>query len=114
MITYVARKGLSGLSWSMFIQLLNACVARKSRIDRILAAHPCLKAEDARLILCYYYSKEWQLPDATIDEVRVSLENITLSLLDAETSAVEHFVDRIKLFNKLLNSLSLSQSQGFF
>lgn len=82
----------------------------KSRIDRILSAHPGIKAEDARLILCYYYSKEWQLPGATINEVRNTLENITLSLLDAETGVVEHFVDRIKSRNKLLNSLGCSQS----
>ena len=77
----------------------------KPRIERIMAAHPCIKVEDARLILCYYYSKEWQLPGATINEVRNTLENITLSLLDAETRVVEHFVDRIKSRNKLLNSL---------
>lgn len=83
---------------SLYVQLVDLKVMRQaeSRIDRILAAHPCVKAEDARLILCYYYSIEWQLPDATIKEVRNTLENITLSLVDAETEDVEHFIGRIK------------------
>ena len=83
---------------SLYFQLVDLRVMRQteSRIDRILAAHPCIRAEDARLILCYYYSIEWQLPDATIKEVRNTLENITLSLDDAETEDVEYFIDSIK------------------
>ena len=82
----------------MYVQLVDLKVMRQttSRIDRILAAHPCVKAEDARLILCYYYSMEWRLPDATIKEVRNTLENITLSLVDAKTQDVERFIDKIK------------------
>ena len=71
----------------------------ESRIDRITAAHPSLRVEDARLILRHYYENEWSLPGATLEEVRNTLEHITLSIVNAETIHVEFFIRKIKSLN---------------
>ena len=69
----------------------------KSRIDRILDVHPSIALNDVRLILCHYYKNEWSLPGTTTLDVQNSLEQITLSLIDADTKDLEQFICKLKV-----------------
>lgn len=66
------------------------------RINRIVEAHPDISIRDIALILQHYYNIEWSHPDMTLDQVQNTLDHVTMSLIDRDTSAVKRFVKMLR------------------
>ncbi len=68
----------------------------KSRIDRITEAHPEVDPAAVTAILVHYYRLEWSLPDATLWDVRNTLEHVTQGLVDAPKGTIQCFAKAIE------------------